>query len=481
MKKIFTLIVALMTTMFSANAEEIVLFEGSEALSWDGIVMDVSGITATSDLTLHVTIETTSGDWWQFKFAQTSTDWSGIPLVGDNEFVNASNVSYPWSADTYTYEFELTDDQIDKFKKGVAVQGSISNEGKADPAPQLLLKKVTIESKIFYKDPVDITSAMDESGNIESKNFNGFSDDAVVEFTWNSSNTSEAIGWGAGSLASIDGSVSFGNIFSIRNEGENKLKKTIAELKDALNAGPDASGRYGLYWNIWETGGATSERVSVMVYEVEGFDGEGYLSPDSQPDPDAPAWEEDGKTILSAESDPENFGIYTLIPASEFDGYTLGAKVIFTFEVEGAHGYVGWGIGRYGSSNLVVENNEVTKGSKAGDFSVGKEGANTVETTLADLKEALTTGPDDYGHYGLLVSTWNFGSGACKVTNVNVEIKELIDKDGQEVFKAPEDVQTMIGINTVSASNGIMYNLAGQRVSDMKGIVVKDGKKFVIK
>lgn len=485
MKKIFTLIVALMTTMFSANAEEIVLFEGSEALSWDGIVMDVSGITATSDLTLHVTIETTSGDWWQFKFAQTSTDWSGIPLVGDNEFVNASNVSYSWSAGTYTYEFELTDDQIDKFKKGVAVQGSISNEGKADPAPQLLLKKVTIESKIFYKDPVDITSAMDESGNIESKNFNGFSDDAVVVFTWNATDTSGAIGWGAGSLKSIDGSVDLKEGFSIQQEGENKVKKTIAELKDALNAGPDKYGRYGLYWNIWETGGSTNERVSVKVYEVEGFEGEGYLSPDSQPDPDAPTWEEDGKTLPFAEDNSQ------LIPASEFDGYTLGAKVIFTFEVEGSAGFVGWGIGRYGSSDLVVDwdneqqANVVKSGVIAGELSVRAEGANVVETTLANLKEALTTGPDAAGHYGLVVQTWNFNDGACKVVNINVEIKELINST-EEVFEAPKDVQpsedpTMIGINSVSASNGIMYNLAGQRVSDMKGIVVKDGKKLVIK
>lgn len=198
-----------------------------------------------------------------------------------------------------------------------------------------------------------------------------------------------------------------------------------------------------------------------------------------------PTWEEDGKTLPFAEDNSQ------LIPASEFDGYTLGAKVIFTFEVEGSAGFVGWGIGRYGSSDLVVDwdneqqANVLKSGVIAGELSVRAEGANVVETTLANLKEALTTGPDAAGHYGLAVQTWNFNDGACKVVNINVEIKELINST-EEVFEAPEDVQpsedpTMIGINSVSASNGIMYNLAGQRVSDMKGIVVKDGKKFVIK
>lgn len=139
-----------------------------------------------------------------------------------------------------------------------------------------------------YKDPVDITSAMDEWGNIESKTFNGFSDDAVVVFTWNSTGSDVKINWGAGSLSSIameeteDGKkpvVDLGEGFSIKQEGENKVQKTIAELKEALNAGPDQYGRYGLYWNMWPFDGCSNERVSVKVYEVEGFEGEGYVAP----------------------------------------------------------------------------------------------------------------------------------------------------------------------------------------------------------
>ena len=61
MKKIFTLIVALMAIFNTAKAEEIVLFEGSEGLGWVGRILPTSSITETKDLTLNVTVEY-SGD-----------------------------------------------------------------------------------------------------------------------------------------------------------------------------------------------------------------------------------------------------------------------------------------------------------------------------------------------------------------------------------------------------------------------------------
>ena len=65
MKKIFTLIVALMAIFNTAKAEEIVLFEGSEVLGWGGCILPTSSITETKDLTLNVTVEY-SGDWCQY-------------------------------------------------------------------------------------------------------------------------------------------------------------------------------------------------------------------------------------------------------------------------------------------------------------------------------------------------------------------------------------------------------------------------------
>lgn len=468
MKKFFTLIVAFMATLFSANAAEVVLFEGSEALGWGGAELDVAGITENSGLTLHVTIETTSGDWWQFKFAQSKvTDWPAIQLIEGKDFVTASDVSYSWSAGTYTYDFELTDEQIALFKAGSVVQGSISNNGELDPAPQLLLKKVTVESKVNYKEAVDITEHMDQYGQILSKYFNGFSDDAVVEFTWNSTNTSGAIGWGAGSLKSIDGTVDLKEAFNVQGEGANVVNKKLGDLKEALNAGPDQYNRYGLTWSIWGTGGSSNERVSVKVYEVEGFDGEGYLSPDSQVTP--PSGDSDKK---EGYQDPVNItdkmDQYGNIESKYFNGFSDDAIIVFTWESTGdeAKGKIGWGAGSLKSLDGTVDLEE--------GFNIKNEGVNTVEKTLGEIKAALNAGPSEYNQYGINWNMWSFDG--CTNTRVSVKIYEVEGFNG-EGYKDP--VTTAIKNVETTAQNAAMYNVAGQRVQNANGLVIINGKKYV--
>ncbi len=465
MKKFFTLIVAFMATLFSANAAEIVLYEGSDALGWGGAKLNVSGITENSGLTLHVTIETTSGDWWQFKFAQDVTDWPAIQLIEGKDFVTASDVSYSWSAGTYTYDFELTDEQIAKIKTGVYVQGSISNSGELDPAPQILLKKVTVESKQNYKEAVDLTEHMDQYGQILSKYFNGFSDDAIVEFTWNSINTSEAIGWGAGSLKSIDGTVDLKEPFNVQGEGENVIKKKLGDLKEALNAGPDQYNRYGITWSIWGTGGSSNERVSVKVYEVEGFEGEGYLSPDSQETP--PSGDPDKKDGYKDPVDlTEHMDQYGNIESMYFNGYSDDAVIVFTWESTGTDVKINWGAGSLKSIDGTVDLEE--------GFTIKNEGINTVEKTLGEIKAALNAGPSEYEQYGINWNMWSFDG--CTNTRVSVKIfeKEGFEGDG---YAAP----TGDGIQTVKAvaENGIIYNIVGQRIQNAKGLVIINGKKLM--
>lgn len=275
MKKfLLSLTVALMAVC-GAKAEEQVLFEGSEALSWGGIAMEKMSLTSTSDVTMSVTIESTSGIWWQFKFVCSNVEgWPSINLLG-KDAVTASDVTYNWVAGTYKYEFDLTEEQIASAKDGLTVQGGL---GEGDG--QVYLKKVVVMDKLKYQDAANI--AFDEYGNILAEAFNGYSDNAKVTFTWTSENITGYNNYGAGSLASLDGSVKTSISFNIKNEGENFVSCTLADLKDALNAPKDQYDRNGLYWNMWSCGGENKNtRVSITIAEVEGFTGEGYKAPSS--------------------------------------------------------------------------------------------------------------------------------------------------------------------------------------------------------
>ena len=113
MKKfLLSLTVALMAVC-GAKAEEQVLFEGSEALSWSGTQLSAMNLAASADVTMVITIETTTKEWWQFKFVSAS-DWAVSMNLGGNEFVNSNNApEMDWeNPKTYTYEYELDATQI---------------------------------------------------------------------------------------------------------------------------------------------------------------------------------------------------------------------------------------------------------------------------------------------------------------------------------------------------------------------------------
>lgn len=81
MKKIFTLIVALLAVFNTVKAEEIVLFEGSQVLSYDGLRLPTTSITATSDLTLNITIAH-DGKWCQYAVCSNTDGWPKLALPG---------------------------------------------------------------------------------------------------------------------------------------------------------------------------------------------------------------------------------------------------------------------------------------------------------------------------------------------------------------------------------------------------------------
>lgn len=282
MKKIFTLIVALMAIFNTAKAEEIVLFEGSQVLSYGGLRLPTTSITATSDLTLNITIAH-DGKWCQYAVCSNTEGWPKLALPGiAGECVQPGEMTgFTWGTPgTCTNSFDLTPEHIAALKAGgeMILQG-----GGGDDGGTITAKKVTITTKMNY-----VTEgrniAFDEWGSILASEFNGLSDDAKIVFTYNcAGEVSEYPGWGCGQLKSIDQSIDLNRNFPMGPVGDNTETMTLADIKDALNAGPDQYGRYGLYWNVWGQGEgkATVTRVSVKAYEVAGFTGEGYKDPTS--------------------------------------------------------------------------------------------------------------------------------------------------------------------------------------------------------
>lgn len=298
MKKIFTLIVALLAVFNTVKAEEIVLFEGSQVLSYDGLRIPTTSITATSDLTLNITIAH-DGKWCQYAVCSNTEGWPKLALPGiAGEFVLPDEmVGFTWGTPgTCTNSFDLTPELIAALKAGgeMIIQGAGGEDGGTITA-----KKVTITTKMNY-----VTEgrniAFDEWGSIVASEFNGLSDDAKIVFTYEcGGEVSEYKGWGCGQLMSIDQSVNLNRSFPMGPAGENTDAMLLSDIKTALNTGPDQYGRYGLYWNVWGQGDgkATVKRVSVKAYEVVGFTGEGYKDPTSA-----------GTGIENITAQPENNG-----------------------------------------------------------------------------------------------------------------------------------------------------------------------------
>lgn len=122
------------------------------------------------------------------------------------------------------------------------------------------------------------------------------------------------------------------------------------------------------------------------------------------------------------------------IPASAFLGYTENAKVVFTATVTGADGHAGWGNGKIESQDgkVVVSN-----------LSVKGEGDNVYTFSLAELKEALLSGPNQYGNFGIIFTLWDVDNGACTCVRKSVEIFEVAGAVGEEITATVNDGESI--------------------------------------
>ena len=151
------------------------------------------------------------------------------------------------------------------------------------------------------------------------------------------------------------------------------------------------------------------------------------------------------------------------INASEFDGYSDDAKVVFTYNTTGDlvndenQSVVGWGTGSISSIDGKV---------KVADVPVKALGDNEISFTLAELKDALASGPDSYDRYGLY---WNmYAQGKSTSTRKSVMIYEVKSSD-------PTAISTTLA--PAKAENNVRYNLLG--VKNGNGVYIMNGKKYL--
>lgn len=160
-------------------------------------------------------------------------------------------------------------------------------------------------------------------------------------------------------------------------------------------------------------------------------------------------------------------GSYAFVPAEKLNIYTDAAKVEFTINAEGPtiSNYIGWGIGKFESAGAGVK--------IGGDFALKAPGDNTYVYTIKELRPAFEGDANGNGDKGLGWVMYGQGKPDNTFTYKSLKVYELegvVIPDGIRAITTNEDV------------NAPMYNLAGQRVdASFKGVVIKNGKKVVIK
>ena len=182
--------------------------------------------------------------------------------------------------------------------------------------------------------------AFDEEGIIKASEFNGYTDDAKVEFVFQCSDPANYSGWGAASVSSIDAETVTplpAGKFAIKGE-TTTVTTTLGELKEALNT-RSAWGTYGLYWNIWgfNDGACVNTRVSCTIYELVGATGDKFEAiPDEAQvlyvigDVEGSSWDpSNGSVSLAYNADLDQYvGVITVNDSWEGNGWFAFSPIL---------------------------------------------------------------------------------------------------------------------------------------------------------
>lgn len=280
MKKLYTLIAALVCAVCvnAATEDEIAL---SADWGWGWGKEDKKPTASMDNGILVITYNTDGGystgwntpeDWSKYRSLSVviesyDGDWGKIFFQNDNG--NLSNeFSKIESQQTITINIDATKDTWVSQVKQFAIQ--------AKAGTTLKISRIYLTEALEYE-TTGKNISFDEWGNINASEFEGYSDNAKVVFKYNitgelvNDENQSVVGWGIGSIKSIDGKVEVANV-SIKALGDNELTLTLSQIKEALASGPDDYNRYGLYWNMWPVGKSTPTRKSVVIYEVKSND-----------------------------------------------------------------------------------------------------------------------------------------------------------------------------------------------------------------
>lgn len=165
---------------------------------------------------------------------------------------------------------------------------------------------------------------------------------------------------------------------------------------------------------------------------------------------------------------------YNNIYSSQFVGLSDFAKIVFTYTTEGelvkndgsGDSVVGWGTGALQSCT----------GQNICNINLKALGDNELSFVFSELKPYLDMGPSQYNTYGL---NWYFYAQGKATTKMKKVVAYQVKGFNGEGYKDPAVTNAIQTVETKSQNSGVMYNIAGQRVQNAKGIVIKNGKKFV--
>lgn len=329
---------------------------------------------------------------------------------------------------------------------------------------------VDIISPDKYADAVDVT--YDDNGFFTASTFDGYSLDSKIEFTYNTEGAEGYVNWGPmGISADIYGRVgeNYDAGFAVKSEGENVVKCKLSDIVAVLNSCYDNQGNYGAYWRIWGwgNGACKNTRVSMKVYDCLSSEAEKFAAKDNV--------ESEEISFLSG------MMYATYVPKINLD--FSDSKIVSKIAA-----YV---VSAIGDSHVTLKQvSTVPAGTPIIVYSpAGSEvsvplasNVEEIETNLlkADVKDYEATASDyalsykngDYGFYPAEGRTIAAGKAYISVES----------NSKAYTFNIADNTTAINSIETANSENAVSYNVAGQRVNaNVKGIIIKNGRKFINK
>lgn len=248
MKKLFTLIAVALTAM-SASADEVVLMENVT----DGTILNIADIEAAGGadadiVTFYISMaEGVEKNNWGLGGFGKSSSWD-----------TTEGISAGAEGNSWTYEYTVA---------------RIKEVADGDPGVRIrvwsdfTIEKITLSPSIGYSEGRTLAA---EGGFIAASEFDGLSDNAKVEFTYNiEGDISGYMNWGIGRIGSNDDagegpSVVIASI-SVKAVGEQTVSCKFSAIKPALEASPD-----GILVSFWSFGDGvcTGSFLKAQAFEV---------------------------------------------------------------------------------------------------------------------------------------------------------------------------------------------------------------------